>query len=159
MKIMSYPIIKAFCSYILKLIGFASKSANNMSSKISTKFSYLYALMKYISIKPWGNHCVLFIDQNRCLVKKLVIKPKQRMSYQSHELRNEHWIIICGTASVQLGENNISMNKNDYIYIPSGKKHRIENLGSDDLIMIEVQTGDGFFENDIKRYEDDYNRI
>lgn len=145
MKIMSYPIIKAILSYIPKWIGFASKSTNNMRS--------------IISVKPWGNHCVLFSDQNRCLVKKLVIKPKQRMSYQSHELRNEHWIIISGTASVQLGEHNISMSKNDYIYIPSGKKHRIENLGSDDLIMIEVQTGDGFFEDDITRYEDDFNRI
>ncbi len=144
MKNMSYLKIKTVLSYIPQMLGFALKRLCNMKGDIS--------------IKPWGNYCIVLTDQKRCLVKKLVIRPKQRISYQSHELRNEHWIIICGNASVKLEEQNISLTKNDYIYIPKGKKHRIENLGSDDLIMIEVQTGEGFFENDIIRYEDDYNR-
>lgn len=108
--------------------------------------------------KPWGYFRILFKNK-KCLLKQIVVKPDQQLSFQSHALRNEHWLILKGHASIRIGDDKKNRQYNDYIYIPCGVKHRIKNIGHKNLVLLELQTGEDFLEDDIIRYEDDYNRI
>lgn len=107
--------------------------------------------------RPWGSFDVL-ADQANTKVKRLVVNPGQRLSLQSHKLRDEHWVIVQGTANVTLDENTFELSYGQHIFIKRGTKHRVA-CGSDVPVeIIEVQVGDGFPEEDIIRYADDYHR-
>lgn len=109
-------------------------------------------------IRPWGEFHILH-EEEKCKVKKLVVKPGQKFSLQSHQKRNELWTVLSGNGEVTL-EDEISPTQAGMIYyIPAGTKHRLENVGNDDLVIIEVQTGASFLEEDIVRYEDSYGRV
>lgn len=107
--------------------------------------------------KPWGNYITIHKDNNY-LIKKITVNPKQRLSLQSHKHRSEHWTIVKGNAIVQIGKDIISLNANQYIFIPKETMHRIENKTDDTIEFIEVQYGEILDENDIIRFQDDYNR-
>jgi mannose-1-phosphate guanylyltransferase/mannose-6-phosphate isomerase len=107
--------------------------------------------------RPWGSYCVLE-DAEDCKVKRLVIKPGQVLSLQKHEHRSEHWTVISGSPKVRLGDREFRLNPNESTYVPAGTLHRLENAGTEDVHMIEVQTGSYFGEDDIVRYEDIYGR-
>ena len=108
--------------------------------------------------KPWGHYSVLF-ESEQYKIKELVVKPKQRLSLQSHNYRSEHWIILEGYAKVTLDGNVFPLKKGDFIHIPVKSKHRVENPSeSTQLKIIEIQTGEKFDESDIIRFEDDYGR-
>lgn len=108
--------------------------------------------------RPWGNYTVL--ENNQAYkTKKIVVRPGKRLSLQSHFHRNEHWIIVSGTAMVTVGDEIKLLQANESTYIPAGHKHRLENPGRIDLVMIEAQVGEYLEEDDIVRYEDDFNRI
>lgn len=114
----------------------------------------------YKEERPWGTFENL-LDEEECKVKKIVIKPSHRPSYQYHYKRSEHWVIISGTALVTLEEDKVRESihaAGQHIYIPREAKHRIQNVGEDDLVFIEVQCGTYFGEDDIVRVEDDYKR-
>jgi mannose-1-phosphate guanylyltransferase/mannose-6-phosphate isomerase len=87
------------------------------------------------------------------------VKPGQVLSLQMHNRRAEHWTVIRGVAKVRLGEKEFFLKPNESTYIPVETQHRLENPGSEDVHLIEVQTGDYFGEDDIERYEDIYGRI
>jgi len=108
--------------------------------------------------RPWGSYSILE-DAADCKVKRLVIKPGQVLSLQMHHKRAEHWTVIRGVAKVRLGEEEFLLNPNESTYIPLETRHRLENPGSEDVHLIEVQTGEYFGEDDIIRYEDIYGRI
>ena len=108
--------------------------------------------------RPWGNFTVL--DEGAGYkVKRIVVLPGKRLSYQKHAQRAEHWMIVGGQAKVTLDSNDISLNLGEYVDIPVGAAHRIENPGSEDLIFIEVQRGDYLGEDDIVRLQDDFGRV
>lgn len=107
--------------------------------------------------RPWGSFSVLE-DEEDCKVKRLVVKPGQVLSLQMHDRRSEHWTVIRGTAKVRIGDREFLLEPNESTYIPAGTRHRLENPGTDDVHLIEVQTGDYFGEDDIVRYEDIYGR-
>ena len=107
--------------------------------------------------RPWGSFENL-LDESYCKVKKLIIKPNQRPSYQYHHKRSEHWVIVSGEAVVTVDEVETVYSEGQYIYVPVLSRHRIENKGNTDLIFIEVQTGNYFGEDDIVRVQDDYVR-
>ena len=109
-------------------------------------------------IRPWGTWEILDTG-DRHTVKRIVVHPGQKLSLQSHDHRDEHWIITEGTAEVTNGDKIIKAVPNTPIFIPAKAKHRIENIGETDVIFIEVQTGDLLDENDIIRYEDVYGRV
>ena len=111
----------------------------------------------FIEKRPWG-HYENLLDADYCKVKRIVVKPDQRLSYQYHHKRSEHWVIAQGMALVTLEDETSTYVSGDYVYIPVGKKHRIQNTGKDDLIFIEVQCGTYFGEDDIVRISDDYKR-
>ncbi|QOR61946.1 mannose-1-phosphate guanylyltransferase/mannose-6-phosphate isomerase [Sulfurovum sp. ST-21] len=108
--------------------------------------------------RPWGNYTVL--ENNKAYkTKKIVVRPGKRLSLQSHFHRNEHWIVVSGTARVTVGDEVKLLQANESTYIPAGEKHRLENPGVIDLVMIEAQVGEYLEEDDIVRYEDDFNRV
>jgi len=107
--------------------------------------------------RPWGKYEVL-IDHPMHKVKKITVYPGAKLSLQSHKYRVEHWIVVKGTAGIVNGDRNITLQENESTFIPLGARHRLENPGSKDLEIIEIQTGSYFGEDDITRYEDIYDR-
>ena len=114
--------------------------------------------MKEITERPWGTYEVLY-DGPKCKVKKIVVRPGQKPSYQYHYKRNEVWTVIEGTGVLTLNDIKCPMNAGDTFEIPVGAKHRPHNNGTEDLVFIETQWGEYFGEDDIVRIEDEYNRI
>ena len=107
--------------------------------------------------RPWGTYTILE-EGDRFKIKRIEVKPSGKLSLQMHYHRSEHWIVVRGMAKVTNGEREILVNTNESTYIPAGHKHRLENVGVVDLVMIEVQSGEYLGEDDIVRYEDVYGR-
>jgi mannose-1-phosphate guanylyltransferase/mannose-6-phosphate isomerase len=107
--------------------------------------------------RPWGYFESIDAGPN-FQVKRLMLKPAQRISLQLHRQRAEHWVVVSGIARVTRGEEVFNLEKNQSTYIPVGTKHRLENPGSEPLLIIEVQSGAYLGEDDIVRLEDSYNR-
>jgi len=109
------------------------------------------------SDRPWGSFFVL-ADEAHTKVKSLVVKPGHRLSLQSHEHRDEHWVVVRGVARVTLDEVTTDYHYGDHIFVRRGTRHRIACEGPEPVEIIEVQVGESFAEEDIVRYADDYNR-
>jgi mannose-1-phosphate guanylyltransferase len=107
--------------------------------------------------RPWGTFTTLE-QRDIFKIKKLVVKPHKRLSLQKHYHRNEHWIVVSGTAKVQVDDKTFLLQTNQSTYIPMGAKHRLENPGKIPLVIIEAQVGQYLEEDDIVRYEDDFKR-
>ena len=109
------------------------------------------------STRPWGHYEILQ-ESPLHKVKCIWVTPGKRLSYQRHEKRAEHWFIVSGTARVTLNGVESTVVAGDNLDIAIADLHRIENIGLDNLIFIEVQTGTYFSEDDIERIEDDFGR-
>ncbi len=108
--------------------------------------------------RPWGGYTVL--EENRNYkIKRIEVNPGHRLSLQMHHHRSEHWIVVSGTARVTKGDEVSIININESTFIPMGKLHRLENPGIIPLIIIEVQSGEYLGEDDIVRFDDDYQRL
>ncbi len=107
--------------------------------------------------RPWGYFEVL-IDLPHTKVKRLVVNPGQRLSLQSHKLREEHWVIVNGPARATIGNETRDYKYGEHVHIGRGVKHRLAAPGNDPIEIIETQVGEDFPESDITRYEDDYSR-
>lgn len=107
--------------------------------------------------RPWGTYTVLEMSE-RYQIKRIVVKPGKRLSLQKHFHRNEHWVVVSGTASVVVGKSEMIIRANESTYIPMGDVHRLSNPGKIDLVLIEVQVGEYLGEDDIVRIEDDFKR-
>lgn len=107
--------------------------------------------------RPWGTFQVLE-DTDTYKVKRISVDPGQRLSYQKHAKRAEHWVVVAGTAHVTLDGDTHELGIGDAIDIPLHAAHRIQNPGSDEMVFIEVQVGTYFGEDDIVRLDDDYGR-
>ena len=108
--------------------------------------------------RPWGTYTVLD-DQAGHKVKRIVVRPGRRLSYQRHEHRSEHWFVVAGSGKVTLDGLEADVVAGEAVDIPTGVAHRMENPGTVDLVFIEVQHGAYFGEDDIVRLEDDYGRV
>ncbi|MCA1924934.1 MAG: mannose-1-phosphate guanylyltransferase/mannose-6-phosphate isomerase [Thiobacillus sp.] len=107
--------------------------------------------------RPWGWYEGID-DGERFQVKRIMVKPGEKLSLQMHHHRAEHWIVVSGTARVTCGDSVTLLTENQSTYIPLGTSHRLENPGKIDLHMIEVQSGSYLGEDDIVRFEDIYQR-
>ncbi len=115
--------------------------------------------------RPWGSYEILSQftitgdgGKDVC-VKRISVKPNQRVSYQSHKMRGEHWFFVQGEGKVVLNDSEHHVQPGSSVEVPIGVKHRVINTGDElDLVFIEVGTGH-FDENDIERFEDDYGRV
>jgi len=110
-----------------------------------------------LAFRPWGSYEVL-VNTEGYKVKRIIVKPGGRLSLQKHFHRNEHWIVVSGTATVTVDDNCCLVRPNESTYIKMGQTHRLENEGKIDLVMIEVQVGEYTGEDDIVRIEDVYGR-
>jgi mannose-1-phosphate guanylyltransferase/mannose-6-phosphate isomerase len=107
--------------------------------------------------RPWGFYESL-INGDRFQVKRIVVKPGEKLSLQKHFHRAEHWVVVAGTAIVTRDEEKIMLRENESVYLPLGSVHRLENPGRIPLTLIEVQSGSYLGEDDIVRFEDTYGR-
>lgn len=108
--------------------------------------------------RPWGSYISLEFG-DRFQVKKITVKPKQKLSLQMHHHRAEHWIVVSGTAKVTIGDIEKMLTENQSVYIPIAQIHCLENPGEIPLEIIEVQSGAYLGEDDIVRFEDRYGRL
>lgn len=109
-------------------------------------------------LRPWGSY--ESVDRGeRFQVKRIVVRPGARLSLQKHFHRSEHWIVVKGTATVEVDAETKIVRENENVYIPLGAWHRLANEGKIDLELIEVQSGSYLGEDDIVRAEDDYKRV
>ena len=112
---------------------------------------------QYRVYRPWGSYESLVVG-DLFQVKRIIVKPGERLSLQMHHHRAEHWIVVKGTAEVVRGEETLILSEDQSTYIPLGTKHRLSNPGVIPLELIEVQTGSYLGEDDIVRFEDVYGR-
>jgi mannose-6-phosphate isomerase len=108
-------------------------------------------------LRPWGSFTVLE-EGHGYKIKRIEVKPGHRLSLQMHYHRSEHWIVVCGTAKVICGDQEVLLNSNESTYVPQCTAHRLENPGIISLVLIEVQNGEYLGEDDIIRFQDDYAR-
>jgi len=109
------------------------------------------------SYRPWGGYSSVLVGE-RFQVKRLFVKPGRQLSLQKHHHRSEHWIVVRGTAEVQIGNTIQMLRENESVYIPQGEIHRLSNPGKILLELVEVQTGSYLGEDDIIRLEDTFGR-
>lgn len=107
--------------------------------------------------RPWGRFEILS-DEATFKAKKITVDRGAQLSYQSHDQRSEHWVIVSGKAEVTINDNVKQFSPGESVLIPSKTKHRMKNVGDEPLVFIEIQTGAYFGEDDIVRYKDDYGR-
>jgi len=107
--------------------------------------------------RPWGTYTVLE-DALGYKIKRIEVKPGKRLSLQKHFHRNEHWIVVSGTATVTVGKETKLIRPNESTYIKMGEIHRLENEGKIPVVLIEAQVGEYTGEDDIVRIEDDFQR-
>ncbi|HWA03735.1 MAG TPA: mannose-1-phosphate guanylyltransferase/mannose-6-phosphate isomerase [Rhizomicrobium sp.] len=107
--------------------------------------------------RPWGSYETVDLGP-RHQVKHIMVKPGGRLSLQMHHKRAEHWVVVEGEARVTVGEKVSTLRENESVFIPLGERHRLENMGTTPLQLIEVQCGRYLGEDDIVRFEDVYGR-
>jgi len=113
--------------------------------------------MNEIDYRPWGKFEVL-LNAPDVKVKKIIIDPNKRLSYQYHDKRREQWVVVKGNLTIILDGDKVFRYPGESIHIPMGTKHRAWNETDEIVTFIEVQTGTYFGEDDIVRLEDDYMR-
>jgi mannose-6-phosphate isomerase-like protein (cupin superfamily) len=107
--------------------------------------------------RPWGSWTVL--DEGPGYkVKRMLVLPHSRLSYQTHEHRSEHWVVVSGTATCILDGAESVAGPGECVDVAVGQAHRLCNQGDEELHIVEVQRGDYCGEDDICRLEDDYHR-
>ena len=114
-------------------------------------------LAEYVE-RPWGCYASTF-EVKGFKTKVFVVKPRQRLSLQSHEHRHELWTIVSGQGMCTVDDKVFEVTNDSFVMVPKGARHRIENTSeTTDLIIAEVQVGECLSESDIVRYQDDYGR-
>lgn len=108
--------------------------------------------------RPWGSYTVLE-EGPSFKIKRIEVKPGAKLSLQMHHHRSEHWVVISGTALVTNGEQQLELQANESTFIPAENRHRLENRGTEPLVIIEVQIGIYLGEDDIVRFDDVYGRV
>lgn len=125
--------------------------------KIQSSSELTDQFRNYSENRPWG-YFENLIEQKGYKLKKLVIKPKAKISYQYHNFREEKWHIVKGTGKFFLDDKTYNCKKGDFFHILKNQKHSVENTGNSDLEIIELQSGNKLVEEDIVRLQDVYGR-
>ena len=134
----------------------ASENIKNIVSLMKEK-KFSESQNHKLVFRPWGSFLSIEEGKN-WQIKKIEVNPGASLSLQMHCHRSEHWVVVAGTAKVEIGDNKKIIGPNESVYIPLGVKHRLSNPSKLLLTLIEVQSGSYLGEDDIKRFEDDYGR-
>jgi len=112
---------------------------------------------RYREERPWGSFEILE-DHPRYKVKRITVAPGKRLSLQRHRLRSEQWVVVEGHGTVTIDSQQRELDTGESAHIRAGSAHRLANNSTRPLVIIEVQTGSYFGEDDIQRLEDDFGR-
>lgn len=134
----------------------SSQKVKNVVAELKGLNSQLHHIHLTAS-RPWGTYTVLE-DTPGYKIKRIEVKPGKRLSLQKHFHRNEHWIVVSGTATVTVGNETRLVRPNESTYIKMGEVHRLENEGKIPVVLIEAQVGEYTGEDDIVRIDDDFKR-
>jgi len=134
----------------------SSQKVKKVVEKLKTSGSELHNI-HLTGHRPWGTYTVLE-EANGYKIKRIEVKPGSRLSLQKHFHRNEHWIVVSGTATVTVGDEKKYVRPNESTYIKMGELHRLENEGKIPVVLIEAQVGEYTGEDDIVRVSDDFKR-
>jgi mannose-1-phosphate guanylyltransferase/mannose-6-phosphate isomerase len=107
--------------------------------------------------RPWGTYATLKQEAGY-KVKRITVRPGESLSLQYHQQRAEHWVVVQGVALIRIGDKELRAEAGQYRYIPVKEKHRLSNIGTEELVVIEVQCGAYLGEDDIVRLADTYGR-
>jgi mannose-1-phosphate guanylyltransferase/mannose-6-phosphate isomerase len=133
-----------------------SQEVKSVVSQLKLRNNPLHQFHRTVH-RPWGSYTVLE-EGPRHKIKRISVRPNAVLSLQMHHHRSEHWIVLVGDAEVVNGSKQYTVRANESTFIPAGQKHRLANSGTEDLVIIEVQTGSYLGEDDIVRFEDVYGR-
>jgi mannose-1-phosphate guanylyltransferase / mannose-6-phosphate isomerase len=129
---------------------------SNIITKLKKEKNSVLIMGKTVQ-RPWGSYTLM--EQGLGFkIKKIIVNPGAKLSKQMHFHRNEHWVVVNGTAKITNGENEVYIHENESTYISKTTKHRLENPGIIPLEIIEIQTGMYLEEDDIVRFDDEYGR-
>ena len=126
--------------------------------KVQSSSSLTKNYLGEVEERPWGNYHIIAKSLGY-QIKEIKVSLNSKLSLQKHNNRAEFWQIIKGNCKVTVGNKKYDLKYNDHILIPKNTIHRIENIGKEELIFIEIQLGKDIKEDDIVRIEDDYGRI
>lgn len=125
------------------------------------KSSYLKPYVETLEERPmyeerrWGEYRVLdytqYEDKSKSLTKHLMIEKGKCISYQRHLHRDEIWTIVDGWGRLLIDGEEKNVKRGDVAYIKAGEKHAL--YACEDLHFIEVQIGKELIEDDIERFE------
>ena len=138
----------------------SKKSSSQKVKQVVAKLKALNSELHNIHLtgyRPWGIYTVLE-EAKGYKIKRIEVKPGKRLSLQKHFHRNEHWIVVSGTATVTVGDETRLLRPNESTYIKMGEVHRLENKGKIPVVLIEAQVGEYTGEDDIVRFDDDFKR-
>ena len=138
----------------------ANKNSSESIKKLVTfmkEKGYSESQNHKLVFRPWGSYLSIEEGKN-WQIKKIEVNPGASLSLQMHFHRSEHWVVVDGTAKVEIGKTKKIIGPNEGVYIPVGVKHRLSNPSKLLLTLIEIQSGSYLGEDDIKRFEDDYGR-
>ncbi|HCW93171.1 MAG TPA: mannose-1-phosphate guanylyltransferase/mannose-6-phosphate isomerase [Flexistipes sinusarabici] len=133
-----------------------SQKVKEIVNQLKERGSELAEIHKTV-IRPWGSYAILE-EGPLYKIKKITVKAGKRLSLQKHFHRNEHWVVVSGTAKVTLDDEVFLLRQNESTFIKMGAEHRLENPGNIELVIIESQVGEYTGEDDIVRIEDDFKR-
>lgn len=136
------------------------EAANRFSAeRMTSDYLEIYTMVldRRENYRPWGHYEDL-VERGDHKIKEILVKPGERLSLQKHLHRAEHWVIVSGEAVVTVGSKETRLKPGQSVDVPKGSVHRISNPGKIPLLLVEIQMGDYFGEDDIIRLEDDYGR-
>jgi len=136
--------------------GLTQKVKEIVNKLKNTAYSHILYSQSIVH-RPWGTYETL-VDENGYKIKRIIVRPGKRLSLQKHFHRSEHWIVVRGTAEVQVGDKKYLVRPNESTYIKAGEVHRLSNPGKIPVVLIEAQVGEYTGEDDIIRIEDDFKR-
>lgn len=149
-------IVETDDAILITKMGHAQKVKNIISKLKNDKRKEV--VEHTTTYRPWGSYTVLE-EGERYKIKRIVVKPGEKLSLQKHHHRSEHWIVVRGTAKVTIGEKEKFIHENESAYVSKSTNHRVENPGKIPIEIIEVQSGEYVEEDDIVRIEDVYKRV
>ena len=131
--------------------GIGGKEKIESSSQLTKNY------LGNVEKRPWGNYHII-AKNSGYQIKEIKVNKTAKLSLQKHKNRSEFWQIVKGESKITLADKEYHLREKEHIFIPKGAVHRIENIGKEELIFIEIQLGEDLSEEDIVRVEDDYGR-
>ena len=145
-------------STICKKLNVSLEFGVGGNEKIESSSKLTKNYLGNVEYRPWGNYHII-AKNTGYQIKEIVVLKNSKLSLQKHKSRSEFWQIVSGKSKITIDKKEYYLKEKEHIYVPKNTIHRIENIGKEELIFIEIQLGKDLKEDDIIRLEDDYGRV